>query len=318
MLTLDVSQRAFVDRPNFKMRLFIGYMERFSATVTIEAIEIDDKEDEALNQRVAERDRAAQRARLAAARATIEIANDDDDIIFVSTSPARQPAAPRAAPSSSAGGPARVISDDEIEVVPYVPSSQRSSGAPTSSGAPRVKQERPTSSASQKIAQTSATPQSSAPTSSRSRSPNKASASREPIHMSPSRAITCLFDKVPKQLTKARPTKGVPARVQGSDGVTATATGPSSAMINAELRHAAIKLEALQMFVHFARQEGDKAMARWRSALQDTLRPDGRCQDGKIKRALRTGRKHLLVEGELPEPIGKLQAMEDPVLATVL
>lgn len=243
--------------PNFKIRLFTRYLERYSAPIQVTVIP----------------DSPPTTPKLKASHAALS--DYEDEITFVK----------------------QILSPPKV----VVPSSQTDSqtslhtGKGSSNGVPSGG---PTPSASPRRNNGSQG----------SMSPSKRPVI-EPIHTPASKAMSNLFSKIPKENDPARAIKRVPKRVEADGSVLVPPRGPSISAINAELKFAAIKLELARMFVHYARLQGEKELLQWELVLLD----------GKLKRAMRNGRKQLLSsEGNLPEQIKRLEIMEDAVLSTVL
>lgn len=193
--------------------------------------------------------------------------------------------------------------ESEITFVKTVASSPSKASTPPSSQTGYVTSKRTPSKSSTSIAIPAPSPRRIGQ-SSQSSSPTK-KAVIEPILTPPKKAIASHFDKMPKELDPHRPIKRVPKREGESQP--AVPAVPARA-IEAEIRFTLLKLEILQILVKTARSGKDAAaIEAWKKAAQT----------GKLRRAFKVGRKHLLREGELPKQIQQLEKLEDVILSAI-
>lgn len=206
--------------------------------------------------------------------------------------------------SRSKPHPHEILSDYESEItfVKTVPSSPSRDTVPSSQ----------TESLASKRTPSKSSGSGSVPTpsprrigqSSQSASPTK-KAAVEPILTPAKKAISSYIDKMPKELDPPRPNKRMPKRDGEIKPIVATV---SSKAIEAECRFSIMKLEILQILVNTAQQRNDgAALEAWKKVVQS----------GKLQRAFRSGRKHLLKEGDLPKHVQQQQMLEEIICQAI-
>ena len=201
--------------------------------------------------------------------------------------------------------PHEVLSDYESEImfVKTVASSPSKDIVPSSQTESLASKRTPSKTSSASISTPTASPRRIGQ-GSQSASPSK-KAVVPPILTSAKKAISTYFDKMPRELDPSRPVKRMPKREGESQPAPSAVT---SRVIEVEVRFSLLKLEILQMLVAQARRSQDgHASNGWKKVVES----------GKLQRAFRSGRKHLMKDGELPKQVQQIQEFEDAVFSTI-
>ena len=203
--------------------------------------------------------------------------------------------------------PHEILSDYETEItfVKTVASSPSKDAVPSPQTESLASKRTPSKTSSGTMSTPIASPRRIGQGGSQSLSPSKAAAV-QPILTPAKKAISSYFDKMPKELDPARPVKRMPKREGESQQ---PASGVSPRAIEAEVRFTLLKLEILQVLVGTARLRKDEsALKGWKKVKES----------GKLQRAFRAGRKHVVKDGETPKQIQQIEKLEEAVFAAIV